>query len=94
MQVTIRRQGGFAGTTEIVAEKNFDLVPPTKAAELRATLDQIKRLAEHHRPVGADFLRYELSIDDSGSRLALSVADDGSDSSRHLVELINRIAAA
>jgi hypothetical protein len=87
MEVTLRQHGGFAGTSSVVTKK-----VGAESAQLRPLLDQIKDLAEKHNPVGADFIRYELSVKDSGTQTVISFADDGSDTARQLMELANKIS--
>jgi hypothetical protein len=88
MEVTLSQQGGFAGTSETITKKNRT----AEEAQLRPLLNQIKELAQKHQPVGADFVRYELSVKDAGSETIVSFADDGSDGARELMELANIIA--
>ena len=92
MKITIQRHGGYAGTSELVATK--DAATPESAAACRATVGQIKNLSRGHCPVGADFIRYELVIEDSGSRETISFADDGSDQARQLADLVSSLAGA
>ena len=88
MEVSLSQHGGFAGTSEIIAKKNL----AADGARLRPLLNQIKALAQKHQPVGADLVRYELSVKDSGSETVVSFADDGSDTARELMELADKIA--
>ena len=94
MKLTILRHGGYAGTSETLAVKDSAGLAPAASVALRATVDRIKSLSQEHRPVGADFVRYELRIEEPGSQATISFADDGSDKARQLVELVNTISAA
>jgi hypothetical protein len=87
MEVTLRQKGGFAGTSAIIAKATAE------PARVRPLLERMKELAEKHNPVGADLVRYELSIKDSGSEMLVSFADDDSDTARQLMDLANKIAA-
>lgn len=93
MKITIHRRGGFAGTSETVAVKDSTTLA-TGAAALRAKVERIKQLSQEYHPEGADFLHYELLIEEPGSQAIISFADDGSDKARQLVALVNAIATA
>ena len=94
MKLTIVRHEGYAGTSETLAVKDSAVLAPAASVALRATVDRIKSLSQEHRPVGADFVRYELQIEESGSQATVAFKDDGSEIARQLVELVNTISAA
>jgi hypothetical protein len=93
MKLTIQRHGGFAGTSETLAVKDSTGLAPDASVAFRAMVDRIRSLSQEHHPVGADFVRYELRIDEPGAQATVSFADDGSDKARQLVELVNTISA-
>jgi hypothetical protein len=92
MRVTIRRKGGYGGESETLSIKDSTRLTPAEAATLQATLEKLKSLVREHRPVGADFVKYELLIEDSGSKETVEFADDESDKAQQLVQLVNTIS--
>jgi hypothetical protein len=92
MRVTIRRKGGYSGESETLTVKDSTRLTSAEASTLHTTLDKLKSLADEHRPVGADFIKYELLIEDAGSKETVTFADDGSDKAQQLVQLVNTIS--
>jgi hypothetical protein len=69
MHVTVRRSGGFAGTTETLADVEASSLTAAAAATLA---DAVKRSAFFDLPpeipgdVGGDLFRYEVTVSDAG----------------------------
>ena len=93
MKITINRRGGFAGTSETLAVKDSNAVVPT-TTPLPAMVERIKRLSREYHPEGADFVHYDLQIEDSGSHATISFTDDGSEKAQELVKLVDAISSA
>ena len=89
MRVTIHRHGGYAAVEEVLAV--LEAAERTPAPDL---LRQLGELIPRERPVGADFQRYEILVEDPAAPpRTLAFADDGSDAAQKLVALVNRLVA-
>ncbi len=68
-------------------------LPASEAVALRTKVERIKRLSQRAQPSeGADFVQYELLIEDPGAMARIAFADDGSDKARELVDLVDAIS--
>lgn len=85
MKITIRRSGGFAGiTSQRIIDDTASLAPDQQAA-VRAALTTLQQTAGATPAVGADFERYEVSVDDAGKQRTYAFVDDGSAPSQQLI---------
>ncbi len=91
MKITVRRYGGLAGISEIVAVKDTGVHAIT-AGTLIQNVDRLRRLSENQHPEGADFIHYEVLIEERGTQELIKFADDGSEKARGLLEVVNTIA--
>jgi hypothetical protein len=94
MKITIHRYGGFAGTSEVLAILNVATLGAESQTATRASLERLQALAREHRPIGTDFMRYELLLEDSKGQQTISFADDGSQTAQKLVELVTQLVKA
>jgi hypothetical protein len=93
MKLTVRRYGGYAGTNEVLAALDTKSLSAEKEAALRDLLERMQRLLPLDPSVGADFVHYEVLIEEGGAQQTLLFTDDLSDKARELVELTNQIVA-
>ena len=94
MKITIHRYGGLAGTSEVLAILNVATLTAESQTATRASLERLQSLARDHRPIGTDFVRYELLLEDSKGQQTISFADDDSETSRKLVALVTQLVKA
>jgi hypothetical protein len=94
VKITIHRYGGLAGTNEVLAIVDTQQLRGEKTKTVRDALDRLTQLALKHHPAGADFVRYELLVEDAGKTSTVSFSDDGSETAVQLTKLVNAIAEA
>lgn len=94
MKITIRRSGGFAGGTETLASLELASLPGPAGAAIREALAALKSQAADFHPVGADFLKYEVTVENDAANQSMTIADDGSEKARSLIAIIDKIVAA
>jgi hypothetical protein len=93
MKLTVRRYGGYAGTKEVLVVLDTKSLSAEKESALREVLEHMQRLFPLDPSVGADFMHYEILIEEGGAQHTLKFTDDSSDKARQLVELTNQIVA-
>jgi emfourin len=93
MKLTIRRYGGYAGTDEVLVALESKSLSADQEAALRALLERMQRLLPLEPGVGADFVHYEILVEQGGTQHTLVFTDDLSEQARQLVELTNQIVA-
>jgi hypothetical protein len=93
MKLTIRRYGGYAGTDEVLVALESKSLAADQEAALRAVLERMQGLLPVKPGVGADFVHYEILVEQGGTQRTLAFTDDLSDQARQLVELTNQIVA-
>lgn len=94
MKITIHRYGGIAGTNEILGIIEVETLSAEKQKTVREALDRLKQQSRDHRPEGADFIKYELLVEDAARQHTVSFSDDGSEKAQQLVKLVTEIANA
>jgi hypothetical protein len=76
MQIVVRRTGGYAGGGQVSSVDTARL-----DAERRNRIEQLVRDAsasvEREEPVGADLMRYEITVQENGTTRSLAWTDDG-----------------
>jgi hypothetical protein len=94
MKLTVRRYGGYAGINALLVVLDTKSLSAEKEVALRAVLERMQRLLPLDQAAGADFIHYEILIEQPGvAQQILLFADDESDKARQLVELTNKIVA-
>jgi hypothetical protein len=77
MKIVIQRSGGYAGISETLHDVDTADLDPASAAELENLALGAEAAAAAAQSVGADFLKYEVTLsDDHGSRSWTVVDDD------------------
>ena len=97
MKILMRRTGGFAGLDETLGELDTASLQRDEAAaieQLAGQLDTTRRAASAEKQrVGADFVKYEISLADGQNRRSLVIADDGSPLAALARQLADRLTA-
>jgi hypothetical protein len=96
MRVIVRRSGGFAGTAETLHDidtDNLDAASATEVENLVQTLDAAARTdGAQAQPVGADFIKYEVTLSDGQGQRTLSIIDDNSPRLDPVYSLLNYLS--
>lgn len=93
MQIVIRRSGGYAGTNAQTSRVDTARLDATR----RSRLEQLVRDAtaalrtKTAEAIGADLMRYEISVQENGATSSLAWTDDGT--SGPVKELIEEVQA-
>ena len=82
MRIIVRRSGGFAGTTETLHDIDTDNLDAASAAEVENLVRALDTAAQgdsaQPQPVGADFIKYEVTLSDRQGQRTVSIVDDNS----------------
>lgn len=82
MRIVVRRSGGFAGTAETLYDVDTNNFDATSAAELVNLVRSLGAVAlnANSEPysVGADFIKYEVTLSDDQHQRTVIIADDNS----------------
>ena len=98
MKIQIQQRGGFAGTTYTLVDVDSDDVEPAQAAEFERLVHQVETVAAHSAKseiAGADFLTYDITLQDGNHSRTVTVVDDDSPSMvqvRSVLEQISTLA--
>jgi hypothetical protein len=95
MKITIQRSGGYAGTVETLCEvdtANLDPVPAAELEQLAVGAEAAAKAAAPAQPIGADFLKYEVTLGDDKDERRWAVVDDNSTSVEPIRRLLNYLA--
>jgi hypothetical protein len=90
MQITVRRTGGYAGGTE-VANIDTSNLEAGRAREIERLVDEAAAAAPQAEAVGADLIRYEITIKDDGKTQVLTFVDIGTTDGGPLKRLIEKL---
>ena len=97
MKILVRRTGGFAGLSEALYEVDTSALEGSVAAELERKMRALESAERSQtpaaRPIGADFLKYEITLTDQHGHRTLVVADNGSTLSELAHEILNELSA-
>ena len=94
MKISVEQSGGYAGQTSRLADIDTEQLDPGAAQEVEQVVVQLsERAAQSSEPVGADLLRYTVTVNEGGSTRAIRVSDDGSPEVSQLMELVNTLLA-
>ena len=98
MKIQIQQRGGFAGITYTLVDVDSDDVDPAQAEELERLAHQVETVAAHSAKkenAGADFLTYDITLQEGDRRRTVTVVDDDSPSMvqvRSVLEQISTLA--
>ena len=94
MKISVEQSGGFAGQTLRLADVDTEQLDPGAAHEIEQMVrDMTARPLQIPEPLGADLLRYTITVNDGGSTRAISFSDDGSPRVSLLMEFVNTLLA-
>ena len=98
MKIQVQQRGGFAGITHTLVDVDSEDVDPTQAAELKRLAHEFENVAKHANPgvgAGADFLTYDVTLQEGKRSKTLTIVDDDSPSMvkvRAVLEQISSLA--
>ena len=94
MKIAVKQSGGFAGEVKELLQLDTAQSAPSVGQQV----EQILRDAEFfdlpavvQGDVGADFLRYEIAVTDSGGQHTVSFQDDGGPKTAALKKLLESL---
>lgn len=95
MKISIRQSGGFAGAIETLGPIETADLPSGMAREIESEIRQLGFLSQpsQDESVGADLMRYEVTVQDGNHERTLRVVDDGSEHAEGLRDLIQKLRA-
>ena len=97
MLITIKHRGGFAGLDEEIARVDTAKLSPELARRIEATVQQLnlKGLSGNvpGGPIGADFLAYEVTLEQDGGRNSFRVVDDGGEFATKIREFAEELGS-
>jgi Emfourin len=95
MLIIIKHRGGFAGLDEAIANVDTAKLKPEAAKKVESTVSQmnLKDFAGSvpGDRIGADFLAYEVTLEQGGSRNSFRVLDDGGEAARKIREFAEEL---
>lgn len=98
MEITIKRSGGYAGLEEEPARLDTDRLDETERAELERLVSEAGFFdlpADVSGGVGADLMRYELTVREDGREHTVAWSEEGgveTEPLRRLAELVERLS--
>ena len=98
MKIQVQQRGVFAGVTHTLVDVDSESVDPTQAAELERLAHEVENVAKHAKPgagTGADFLTYDITLQEGQRSKTLTIIDDDSPSMvkvRAVLEQISSLA--
>ena len=94
MKISVEQSGGFSGQTLRLADFDTEQLDTSAAQDVEQMVrDMTARPIPVSEPLGADLLRYTISINDGGSTRSIRFSDDGSPQVSTLMELVNSLLA-
>ncbi len=96
MKVSVKRSGGYAGVSEQIASVDTANTNEAAAGEVENLVRDVNFFNLPPNPpgqkVGADFLKYEVTVTDQGRQHAVTFNDDGAPATARLLEFVQRLA--
>lgn len=91
MRIQVKRTGGYAGI-ERLADVDTSQLDPARARQVeRMVSEAAAAVARGGEVVGADLMRYEITIQENGASRELSWIDDGSPEPGPVKRLIEEV---
>ena len=82
MKVQIQQRGGFAGISQTLVDADSASINPARVTEFEGLARQVETLAKSHAKsetaTGADFLTYDITLQEGERRKTLTFVDDDS----------------
>jgi hypothetical protein len=97
MKIQIQQRGGFAGITHTLVDLDSESVDPTQAAELKRLAHEVENVvAKSAKPgagTGADFLTYDITLQEGKRSKTLTIVDDDSPSMVQVRAVLEQISS-
>jgi len=95
MRILIQRSGGYAGILETLCDidtASLDSASATELEQLALNAEATAKAAGGGQPIGADFLRYEVTLGDGRGERTWAIVDDNSAAVEPIHRLLNYIS--
>lgn len=76
MQIVVRRTGGYAGT-ESVSTVDTSRLDTARRKRIEQLIRDAATVGSAEAPIGADLMRYEITVQENGTTRSLTWTDDG-----------------
>ena len=97
MKIQVQQRGGFAGVTHTLVDVDSANAGPGRAAEIEQLARELASVAATRAAAsgvgGADFLTYDITVQDGLSRRTLELVDDDSPSMEQVRSLLKQLSA-
>ena len=96
MKIQVQQRGGFAGITHTLVDVDSETVDPTQAAELKRLAHEVEAVAKIAKPgagEGADFLTYDITLQEGKRSKTLTIVDDDSPSMVQVRAVLEQISS-
>jgi hypothetical protein len=77
MQIIVRQTGGFSGAQTVASVDTAHLDASRRARIEQLARDAAASLQNAEEPIGADLMRYEITVQEDGTTRSLAWTDDG-----------------
>ena len=94
MKVTIKQSGGYAGEVKDLLQLDMAQMEPSVSQQVERIIRDVKFFdlpAVVQGDVGADFLRYEITVTDSGRQHTVIFYDDGGPKTAAMKKLLESL---
>jgi hypothetical protein len=97
MKIQVQQRGGFAGVTQMLVDVDSANVAPAQAAQLERLAKMFESAASDKAQgasgAGADFLTYDITVQDGPSRRTVTLVDDDSAGMAQVRSLLEQLSA-
>ena len=77
MQIVVKRKGGFSGIENVASMDTARLDAVRRMRIEQLARDAVATLRNATEPIGADLMRYEITVQENGTTRSLAWTDDG-----------------
>jgi hypothetical protein len=77
MQIVVRRTGGYGGVESVSTVDTSRLDPARRKRIEQLIRDAADTLGRAEEPIGADLMRYEITVQENGATRSMTWTDDG-----------------
>ena len=96
MRIQVNQRGGFAGGTQTLVDVESSNLEPTKTAQIERLAMELKSAivaGQTSSQAGADFLRYDVTLQEGQHSQTLTLVDDDSSGMTHVRSLLRQLSA-
>ena len=97
MKIQIQQRGGFAGIAQTLVDVDSASVSPAEAKQLEMLARKVEAVAANRQQaesgVGADFLTYDITLQEGQSRRTLTLVDDDSPDMSQVRTVLEQLSA-